>query len=164
MNFFQRLGRSIMLPVAVLPVAAILSGISYWITSAAGANVVSTFLGAAGGALLDNMPLLFAVGVSIGMANKTDGTSALAGLVSWLSITTLLSPANVQGLMGIATVEDVNPAFGKVQNVFVGIIAGLIGAWCYNKFKDTKLRTPSPSSRASVRSPSSPRVSPSSSP
>ncbi|GAA1653012.1 N-acetylglucosamine-specific PTS transporter subunit IIBC [Microbacterium flavum] len=139
MNFFQRLGRSIMLPVAVLPVAAILSGISYWITSAAGANVVSTFLGAAGGALLDNMPLLFAVGVSIGMANKTDGTSALAGLVSWLSITTLLSPANVQGLMGIATVEDVNPAFGKVQNVFVGIIAGLIGAWCYNKFKDTKL-------------------------
>ncbi|MBN9177365.1 MAG: PTS transporter subunit EIIC [Microbacterium sp.] len=139
MKFFQRLGRSIMLPVAVLPVAAILSGISYWISSAAGANVVSTFLGAAGGALLDNMPLLFAVGVSIGMANKTDGTSALAGLVSWLSITTLLSPANVQGLMGIDAIEDVNPAFGKVQNVFVGIIAGLIGAWCYNRFKDTKL-------------------------
>ena len=71
-----------MLPVAVLPVAAILSGISYWISSAAGgANTVSAFLGAAGGALLDNMPLLFAVGVSIGMANKTDGTSALAGLM-----------------------------------------------------------------------------------
>ncbi len=139
MKFFQRLGRSIMLPVAVLPVAAILSGISYWISSAAGANVVSTFLGSAGGALLDNMPLLFAVGVSIGMANKTDGTSALAGLVSWLSITTLLSPASVQGLMGIDALENVNPAFGKVQNVFVGIIAGLIGAWCYNKFKDTKL-------------------------
>ncbi|RLK49527.1 N-acetylglucosamine-specific PTS transporter subunit IIBC [Microbacterium telephonicum] len=140
MKFFQRLGRSIMLPVAVLPVAAILSGISYWIQSAAGgANVVSTFLGAAGGALLDNMPLLFAIGVSIGMANKTDGTSALAGLVSWLTITTLLSPAKVQGLFGIADVADVNPAFGKIQNVFVGIIAGLIGAWCYNRFKDTKL-------------------------
>jgi len=129
-----------MLPVAVLPVAAILSGISYWISSASGgANIVSAFLGAAGGALLDNMPLLFAVGVSIGMANKTDGTSALAGLVSWLTITTLLAPATMQNLLGLGALSDVNPAFGKVQNVFVGIVAGLIGAWCYNRFKDTKL-------------------------
>ena len=125
MKFLQRLGRSIMLPVAVLPVAAILSGISYWISSAAGgSNVVSAFLGAAGGALLDNMPLLFAVGVSIGMANKTDGTSALAGLVSWLTITTLLSPTTIMNLQGLSSVDDVNPAFSKVQNVFVGIICG----------------------------------------
>lgn len=139
MKFLQRLGRSIMLPVAVLPVAAILSGISYWISSAAGGpNVVSAFLGAAGGALLDNMPILFAVGISIGMANKTDGTSALAGLVSWLSITTLLAPATIAGLTG-SVEEAVNPAFEKVENVFVGIVAGLIGAWCYNRFKNTKL-------------------------
>ncbi len=140
MKFFQRLGRSIMLPVAVLPVAAILSGIGYWIASASGgANVVSTFLSAAGGALLDNMPLLFAVGIAIGMANKADGTSALAGLVSWLTITTLLAPANVLTLFGIGDAADVDPAFARVENVFVGIIAGLIGAWCYNRFKDTKL-------------------------
>lgn len=140
MKFLQRLGRSIMLPVAVLPVAAILSGISYWISSAAGsANIVSAFLGAAGGALLSNMPLLFAVGISIGMANKSDGTSALAGLVSWLTITTLLAPATMQKLLGIPDLAGVNPAFEKVQNVFVGIVAGLIGAWCYNRFKDTKL-------------------------
>lgn len=140
MNFFQRLGRSIMLPVAVLPVAAILSGISYWIKSAAGGpNVVSTFLGAAGGALLDNLPLLFAVGISIGMATKSDGTSALAGLVSWLTITTLLSPETMQNLTGAAELADVNPAFSNIKNVFIGIIAGLIGAWCYNRFKDTKL-------------------------
>jgi len=139
MKFFQRLGRSIMLPVAVLPVAAILSGISYWISSAAGTNVVSAFLGAAGGALLDNMPLLFAVGISIGMANKTDGTSALAGLVSWLTITTLLAPETIMNLVGAAAIEDIDPAFGKVKNVFVGIIAGLIGAWCYKRIKDTKL-------------------------
>jgi PTS system N-acetylglucosamine-specific IIC component len=140
MKFFQRLGRSIMLPVAVLPVAAILSGIGYWIESASGgANIASTFLGAAGGALLNNMPLLFAVGIAIGMANKADGTSALAGLVSWLTITTLLAPATIRNLIGAEDVVDVDPAFGKVQNVFVGIIAGLIGAWCYNRFKDTKL-------------------------
>lgn len=139
MKFMQRLGKSMMLPVSVLPIAAILMGISYWIVTAAGAdNIVSVFLGSAGGALLDNMPILFAIGVAVGMANKSDGTSALAGLVSWLTITTLLSPTAVAGFQGIA-VDDVDPAFSVVKNVFVGIIAGLIGAWSYDTFKGTKL-------------------------
>lgn len=139
MKFFQNLARSLMLPVAVLPVAAILVGLGYWIDGIAGENVVSAFLGAAGGALLDNMALLFAIGVSIGMATKTDGTSALAGLVSWLTITTLLRPETVQTLLGAAEIEAVNPAFDNIQNVFVGILSGLIGAFSYNRFKSTKL-------------------------
>ena len=140
MKFFQRLGRSLMLPVAVLPVAAILSGIGYWIKSANGGddNVASAFLAAAGGALLSNIALLFAVGVSIGMAKKSDGTSALAGLVSWLTVTTMLSPTTIGALSGAAA-EEVDLAFTNIQNVFVGIICGLIGAWCYNRFRDTKL-------------------------
>lgn len=140
MKFLQRLGRSIMLPVAVLPVAAILSGISYWVSNGGKSpNLVSAFLGAAGGSLLDNMALLFAVGIALGMANKSDGTSALAGLVSWLVVTTLLKPETVMVFTGIEDVNDVPAAFLKVQNVFVGIICGLIGAFCYNRFKDTKL-------------------------
>ncbi len=140
MKFLQRLGRSIMLPVAVLPVAAILSGISYWVSNGGKSpNLVSTFLGAAGGSLLDNMALLFAVGIALGMAQKSDGTSALAGLVSWLVITTLLKPETVMMFTGVDDVNQVDPAFLKVQNVFVGIICGLIGAFCYNRFKDTKL-------------------------
>ncbi|KAA9089382.1 N-acetylglucosamine-specific PTS transporter subunit IIBC [Microbacterium radiodurans] len=139
MKFFQRLGRSIMLPVAVLPVAAILMGLGNWIVAAAGANIASTFLLAAGAAVLDNMALLFAIGISIGMANKSDGTSALAGLVSWLTVTTLLAPETVGRFLGIADVADVDPAFGNIKNVFVGIICGLIGAWAYNRFKDTRL-------------------------
>ena len=139
MKFFQRLGRSIMLPVAVLPVAAILMGIGNWIDKAAGENIVSAFLLAAGGAILDNMALLFAIGISIGMANKSDGTSALAGLVSWLTVTTLLGPATVAQFFGIADVADVDPAFTNIKNVFVGIICGLIGAWAYNRFKGVKL-------------------------
>lgn len=140
MKFLQRLGRSIMLPVAVLPVAAILSGISFWISNGGKSpNIVSAFLGAAGGSLLDNMALLFAVGIALGMAQKSDGTSALAGLVSWLVVTTLLKPETVALYTGIADVNEVDPAFLKVQNVFVGIICGLIGAFCYNRFKDTKL-------------------------
>ncbi|WP_193103865.1 N-acetylglucosamine-specific PTS transporter subunit IIBC [Brachybacterium sp. FME24] len=140
MKFFQRLGRSLMLPVAVLPVAAILSGIGYWILTATGneENLVGVIFKVAGGALLDNLPLLFAIGVSIGMAKKPDGTSALAGLVSWLMVTTLLSPANVALFRGIEE-EAVNPAYTNLENVFVGIICGLIGAWAYDHFKETEL-------------------------
>lgn len=141
MKFFQRLGKSLMLPIAVLPVAAILSGIGYWISSAAGANVASAFFAAAGGALLNNLPLLFAIGVAFGMASRSDGTAALAGLVSYLVITTLLSPETVAGLTGAVDVEAVNPAFSNIQNAFIGILAGLIGALCYDRFKDVQLPT-----------------------
>ncbi|ATG54701.1 PTS sucrose transporter subunit IIBC [Brachybacterium ginsengisoli] len=140
MKFFQRLGRSLMLPVAVLPVAAILSGIGYWIVAATGddANIVGGFFTIAGGAILDQLPLLFAIGVAIGMAKKPDGTSALAGLVSWLVVTNLLSPSSVAIFKGIAE-EDVNLAFSNVENVFVAILCGLIGASAYDRFKDAEL-------------------------
>jgi PTS system N-acetylglucosamine-specific IIC component len=138
LKFFQRLGRSFMLPVAVLPIAAILVGVAFFIRNVAGENVAVTFLNGAGGALLDNMPILFAIGISLGMASKSDGTSALAGLVSWLTITTLLSPANVALFRGMEEAQ-VDPAFGVIDNVFVGIIAGLIGAFSYDRFKDTRL-------------------------
>ena len=140
MKFLQRFGRSLMLPVAVLPLAAILSGLGYWIINATGndANLAGVFLQTAGGALLDNLPLLFAIGVSIGMATKPDGTSALAGLVSWLIVTTLLDPESVALLQGS---EDsaVDPAFGEIENVFIGMICGLIGAFAYDRFKDVEL-------------------------
>lgn len=140
MKFFQRLGRAIMLPVAVLPVAAILVGLGYWVAEAVGDDTTaSAFLLAAGGALLDNLPLLFAIGIAVGMAEKANGTAALAGLVSWLTITTLLDPETVQGLLSIENIDDVNPAFGAIENAFVGILCGLIGAWSYNRFKDTQL-------------------------
>ncbi|MCL2041035.1 MAG: N-acetylglucosamine-specific PTS transporter subunit IIBC [Bacteroidales bacterium] len=137
-NFFQRLGKSLMLPVAVLPIAAILCGVGYWISPTSG-NVIANFLTMAGSALLEAIPLLFAVGVSIGMAKKTDGTSALAGLVSWLIVTVLLSTNSIMKLKGLASPDLVDPAFAKIQNVFIGILCGLIGAFAYNKFKDTKL-------------------------
>ncbi|PWH07218.1 PTS sucrose transporter subunit IIBC [Brachybacterium endophyticum] len=140
MQFLQRLGRSLMLPVAVLPVAAILYGVGYWILTVTGddSNVAGVFLTTAGNALLENLALLFAIGVSIGMATKSDGTSALAGLVSWLTVTTILSPEKVALFKGI-DVSRVNPAFEQSENVFVGILCGLIGAWAYDRFKDTKL-------------------------
>ncbi len=147
MKFFQRLGKSLMLPVACLPVCGILMGIGYILAPAAMAGevagfttggamyTVGLFLIKAGGALIDNMAWLFAIGVAVGMADDGDGTAGLAGLVSFLMITTLLSSATVAGLTG----RDADPAFGKIQNQFIGIIAGLIGSSCYNKFKSTRL-------------------------
>ncbi len=137
MKFFQRLGKSLMLPVACLPVAGILLGIGYMIDhNGWGANnIIAAFLIKGGGAILDHIALLFAIGVSIGMSDDNDGTAALSGLVSWLMFTTLLSSASVAMYTG----ADADVAFGNIENVFVGILAGLIGAYSYNKFKNTKL-------------------------
>ena len=137
MKYLQRLGKSLMLPVACLPVAGILMGIGYWIDpSGWGANnVVSAFLIKAGGSIIDNMAILFAIGVAVGMAKDNDGTAALAGLVSWLVITTLLS----SGTVAMFTGAEADPAFGKIQTQFIGILCGLLGSACYNKFRNTRL-------------------------
>ena len=140
MKTLQRLGKSLMLPVACLPIAAILLGVGYWIDPAGwgGTNQIAAFLVKAGAAIIDNMALLFALGVSIGMANESDGTSALAGLISWLMIQTLLAPGTVAMISG-TPVEEVSAAFSKINNVFVGILSGFIGSISYNRFKNTKL-------------------------
>ncbi|QHQ63563.1 PTS transporter subunit EIIC [Anaerocolumna sedimenticola] len=137
MKYLQRLGKSLMLPVATLPAAGILMGIGYWIdpTGWGSNNVVAAFLVKGGGALINNIPLLFAIGVAIGMADDKDGTSALAGLVSWLLITTLLA----SDAIAMYTGAEADPAFSHIQNAFIGILSGLIGSSCYNRFKNTKL-------------------------
>lgn len=118
MQFFQKLGRALMLPVAVLPAAAILMGIGYWIDpSGWGANnAVAAFLLKAGGAIIDNLPWLFAVGVAIGMAKGNDGAAALSGLVAMFIVTTLLSPATVGMLKGPDA--EVPAAFSKITNAY----------------------------------------------
>ena len=138
MKYLQKLGKSLMLPVACLPVPGIMLGLGYWIDPAGwgGGNVFAAFLCKAGSALIDNMAILFVIGVSIGMSDDNDGTAALAGMVSYLMVTTLLSPGAVEMFTG----KEANVAFTKIAgNQFIGIITGLIGAACYNKFKSTKL-------------------------
>ena len=101
-------------------------------------NVIAAFLLKGGGCLIDQMPILFAIGVAVGMSDDNDGTAGLAGLVSWIMTTTLLS-TDVVAMLTNTAVEKVDPAFGKVQTQFIGILCGLIAAACYNKFKNTKL-------------------------
>lgn len=140
MKYLQRLGRSLMLPVAVLPAAAILMGIGYWIdpTGWGSGNPVAAFFIKAGGSIIDNIPILFAVGVALGMAKQRDGSAALSGLVAYLVVTTLLSTNTVAMLQGI-DVENVNPAFSKIGNAFVGILSGIVAANMYNRFSHVQL-------------------------
>ena len=140
MKYLQKIGKSLMLPVACLPAAGILYGIGYWLDPVGwGSNsLAAAFCIKAASAIIDQIPILFAVGVSIGMASDRDGTSALAGLVSWLMITTLLSSNAIAMYTGVE-VSQVPAAFGKIQNAFIGILSGLVGAGCYNRFKNTRL-------------------------
>lgn len=149
MKYLQKLGKSLMLPVACLPICGILMGIGYALcpaTMIAGRemsgflNLLGFFLVKAGGALIDNMALLFVIGVGVGMADDHDGTAGLAALASWLMITNLLSVGVVTTLIP-AIADDANRtlAFSAIANPFIGILSGIIGATCYNKFKKTQL-------------------------
>lgn len=140
MKYLQKLGRSLMLPVAVLPAAAILMGIGYWIdpTGWGADSPLAAFLIKSGGSLIDNLPVLFAVGIALGMAKDKDGSSALSGLVAYLVVTTLLSTDTVAMLQSIDP-EAVDPAFAKIGNAFVGIISGIVASVMYNKFSQAKL-------------------------
>ena len=100
---------------------------------------IGFFLVKAGGALIDHMALLFAIGVGVGMSDDHDGTAGLAALASWLMITNLLSTGAVSVLRTLEEGSTAFIAFSKIENPFIGIIAGIIGALCYNRFKSTKL-------------------------
>ncbi|WP_010095279.1 N-acetylglucosamine-specific PTS transporter subunit IIBC [Ornithinibacillus scapharcae] len=140
MKYLQRLGRSLMLPVAVLPAAAILMGIGYWIDPDGwgSGNPVAAFLIKAGESIINNIPILFAVGVALGMAKMKDGSAALSGLVGYLVATTLLAPDSVSMLQGIE-VDAVDAAFSNIENAFVGIISGLVAANMFNRFSEVQL-------------------------
>lgn len=140
MKYFQSLGRSLMLPVAVLPAAAILMGIGYWIDPSGWGegSAIAAFLIKAGSSIIDNMSILFAVGVALGMSKDKDGSAALSGLVAYLVVTTLLSTDSVAMLQGIDA-ENVNPAFEKIGNQFVGIISGIVASIMYNRFSHVQL-------------------------
>ena len=148
MKYLQKLGKALMLPVACLPICGILMGIGYLLCPATmqGGEVtgilqqIGFFLVKAGGALIDNMAILFVIGVGVGLAEDNDGTAGLASLAAWLMITNLLSTGVVTTIVpSLAKNADATLAFDKIANPFIGILSGIIGAVCYNKFKGTKL-------------------------
>ncbi|WP_261815699.1 N-acetylglucosamine-specific PTS transporter subunit IIBC [Vibrio gallicus] len=138
LGYFQKIGKALMVPVATLPAAAILMGIGYWIdpTGWGADNVLAAFLIKSGGAIIDNMALLFAIGVAFGLSKDKNGSAALAGFVCYMVLTTLLSPASVAQMLHV---DQAPAAFNKIGNQFVGIVVGIVSAEIYNKFHTVEL-------------------------
>lgn len=129
----QRLGRSLMLPIAVLPAAALLQrlGQEDLLGSVPVVESAASVIGAAGGALFNNLPLLFAIGVAIGFAKRADGSTALAGAVGYLVLS---------GVLWEITGTDPSTSYNKgPYGVLGGIVAGLTAAWLWQRYHRIKL-------------------------
>jgi PTS system N-acetylglucosamine-specific IIC component len=142
LSSLQPLGRALMLPIAVLPVAGLLLRLGQ-------PDLMDiAFISAAGQAIFANLGLLFAVGVAVGLAKDNNGAAGLAGVVCFLisveASKVLLSvpPEVVAGLSGDA-VDAASKAFKDQAlsrlGVPIGIVAGLIAGACYNRFSTFKL-------------------------
>ncbi len=145
MAVMQRIGRSLMLPVAVLPAAALLLRFGQADMLGAdglGWNKLASYMAAGGGALLDNMPLLFAVGIAIGFAKKSDGSTALAAVTGYLVFQKVLATFTDSNLPKVAAVADGKIVMNEAPvnaGVLGGVIMGVVVALLYQKFYRTKL-------------------------
>ena len=134
----QRFGRSLMLPIAALPAAALLLrlGQDDLLGSFESLSTAAQIIGAAGGALFENLPLLFAVGISFGFAKKGDGSTALAAVVGYLVLTNVFE-VMAPLVLGEAPEGGEDPVIN--YGVLAGIIIGLTTAWLWQRFHRTKL-------------------------
>ncbi|MGW1024100.1 PTS transporter subunit EIIC [Streptomyces sp. NPDC002577] len=136
----QKIGRSLQLPIAVLPAAGILLRLGQpdvFGANGLGWDKVASVFATAGGAVFDNLPMLFCIGVAIGFAKKADGSTALAALVGFLVYSNVLkafpvTEAKIQKGADIAATYN-NPG------VLGGIVMGLLAAMLWQKFHRTKL-------------------------
>src|SRR6478609_8049536 len=137
----QRLGKSLMLPIALLPAAGILLRLGQPdLLGGIKAPVIGPFfeaMSAAGGAIFANLPLLFAVGVAIGFAKKADGSTALAAVAGYLVIAAVfksMSPVVLDGVL------DQTGAQAQINySVFAGIAVGLVTALLFDKYHTISL-------------------------
>lgn len=137
----QRLGKSLMLPIAVLPAAGILLRLGQDdLLGRIDAPVIGPFfqaMSAAGGALFTHLPLLFAVGVAIGFARKADGSTALAAVVGYLVMEAVFKTMSPVVLSG-----ELDKAGEQAQinySVFGGIVVGLVTAALFDRYHTIKL-------------------------
>ena len=159
-SVLQRVGRAFMLPIALLPIAGLLLGVGASFTNTAmleaynllGVLGPGTFLGgvftllaSVGTVIFDNLPLLFAMGVALGMAENEKGTATLSAAIAFFvmhkTINTLLALSGrlADGAMPEGTVADVVGIPSLQMGVFGGIIVGLGVAYLTNRFYKIRL-------------------------
>ncbi|MBW6409413.1 N-acetylglucosamine-specific PTS transporter subunit IIBC [Clostridium weizhouense] len=137
LKFLQRIGKSLMLPIACLPIAGIMLRIGQpdvinALSFIPFLKTILPFFASAGGALFDNLPLLFAIGVSVGLSDDQNGAAGLAGVITYLTLT------NVTKQYWSMNYTPEVAATLKIS-FLGGILAGVIGGLSYNKFRGVKL-------------------------
>ncbi|MFJ6267774.1 N-acetylglucosamine-specific PTS transporter subunit IIBC [Lysinibacillus xylanilyticus] len=124
--FLQKIGRSLMFPIATLPAAALLLRLGSDDMLGAVPNdvvhYIASIMAASGNAILGNLPIIFAIGIAMGLAHDNSGGAALAGAIAHLVLVAVLGSIN----------EELN------MGVFGGIIAGVTASLLYNKFYNVK--------------------------
>ncbi|MBE6565872.1 MAG: PTS glucose transporter subunit IIB [Ruminococcaceae bacterium] len=158
----QRVGRAFMLPIALLPIAGLLLGVGASFTNEATLEAynllgimgpgtvpytVFSLLASVGTVIFDNLPLLFAMGVALGMAENEKATATLSAAIAFFvmhkTISTLLDISGklAEGAMPEGTVANVVGIPSLQMGVFGGILVGLGVAWLHNRFYKIKLPT-----------------------
>lgn len=144
MKRLQQLSRSLMQPISVLPVAALLLGIGYSLNSTVWGHdgFIASFFMQSGQAILDHLGALFAIGVAYGLSRDQNGAAALSGLIGFLLVVALVSPESAAHFRGVS-VESISPTEGfevlNHQNAFIGILSGVVAAFAYNRYYQVKL-------------------------
>ncbi|MFI9104498.1 PTS transporter subunit EIIC [Streptomyces fildesensis] len=136
----QKVGRSLQLPIAVLPAAGILLRLGQddvFGDKGLGWHKVAAVFATAGGAVFDNLPMLFCIGVAIGFAKKADGSTALAALVGFLVYSNVLKAFPVTDAVIKAGKDD--PAVYNNPGVLGGIIMGLLAAVLWQRYHRKQL-------------------------
>jgi PTS system D-glucosamine-specific IIC component len=170
LKFLQRIGKAIMLPIAALPIAGMLLGIGGALLGIAGlknppgvyepliafvnidaVNAILSVMNDIGSVIFGNLPLLFAVGVAVGLANKDKGTAALASVFGFLVMNQVISTLLKLGVtqLGVLTADNIGDygtyvttslgIFTLNMSVFGGIIAGIVTSILHNKYFDIQL-------------------------
>ncbi len=137
----QRLGKSLMLPIALLPAAGILLRLGQPdLLGKVDAAVIGPFfeaMSAAGGAIFANLPLLFAVGVAIGFARKADGSTALSAVAGYLVMDAVFASMSPVVLDGVTNAAGDQATIN--YSVFGGIVVGLVTAWLFDRYHNIQL-------------------------
>ena len=170
-GLLQRVGKAFMLPIALLPAAGILLGVGGALLNVASlenppaiyqglisfvnieaVTAILTVMQKVGGAVFDNLPLLFAIGIAVGLAKSDKGTAGLAGAVGFLIMNTAVSTMLSLGVtpLGVLTPDNIPAEYSSYVtttlgiftlnlSVFGGMIAGIIASTLHNKYHKIQL-------------------------
>ncbi|PMJ91617.1 N-acetylglucosamine-specific PTS transporter subunit IIBC [Vibrio sp. 10N.261.55.A7] len=145
LGYLQKIGKALMVPIAVLPAGGLMLGLGYAIDpSGWGANsALATILVYGGKGIMDNQAWLFAVGVAYGLAKDNNGAAALSGLLGLLIIEMIVGNINVISQITGVPVDQMSEAqviaSGAAVSAFTGIMMGIIAATLYNRFHTIQL-------------------------